>query len=101
LSWKRTKQHAAGGDGRCHRQATTRRRSPGPSWWMLLAGVCNGDYAVDRPPVAHCFVVFFCSFLLLFATLVWLNLLPTKVNKTSKNPRNCIIVRAKLGERGM
>ena len=40
----------------------------------------------------------FVALLLLFAPLAWLNLLPTKVNKTSKHPKDYI---TKLGERDM
>ena len=57
---------------------------------------CNACRTVDRSPIVHCFVLFFYSFLLLFASLTWSILLPTKVNKASKNPGGYIIVRAKI-----
>jgi len=40
----------------------------------------------------------FGSLLLLFMVLSWLSLLPTKANKISKNPKDCIIMRAKTKE---
>jgi len=92
----RKKQHALAGG---------RRRSPGQrpavAWGMDVASswlaataswATTGHRAVGRPFVACCFVFFFCSFLLPFAVLAWLILLPTKLNETSKNPRDYIIV---------
>jgi len=63
---------------------------------VVLAGACDGGCAVDQAPIVCCFVFFFCSFLLLFAALACLILLPTKVNKTNKNPKDYAIMRAKI-----
>ena len=68
------------------------------SSWLaaVLAGARDGYCAIARPLIVRCFVFFFCPFLLLFTALAWLILLPTKVNKMRENPRDYIIVRAKI-----
>ena len=75
------------------------RASPEAGHRLALPScTCNYPVTVACPASAYCgmpYFFLFCPFCLLFKVLSWLSLLPTKANKTTKNPEDYIIKRAK------
>jgi len=66
-----------------------------PSNAVVAATVCDGGMATYRPLLLCDLHSFLVPSLLLSMAFAQLNLLPTKLNKASKNPKDYIIVRAK------